>query len=88
MHVHSQMVITNKLSIELLVTQLLINEMLFSSPSCRANGHYVALKEIRLNSEEGTPFTAIREGIMKFGNQQLLQSFNSLSFFSCLSLLQ
>jgi len=26
------------------------------------NGHYVALKEIRLNSEEGTPFTAIREG--------------------------
>jgi hypothetical protein len=24
----------------------------------------VALKEIRLNSEEGTPFTAIREGIV------------------------
>ena len=26
------------------------------------NGQLVALKEIRLNSEEGTPFTAIREG--------------------------
>lgn len=26
------------------------------------NGHKVALKEIRLNAEEGTPFTAIREG--------------------------
>ena len=27
------------------------------------NGQLVALKEIRLNSEEGTPFTAIREGV-------------------------
>lgn len=27
------------------------------------NGQLVALKEIRLNSEEGTPFTAIREGM-------------------------
>lgn len=26
------------------------------------NGRLVALKEIRLNAEEGTPFTAIREG--------------------------
>ncbi len=26
------------------------------------NGQVVALKEIRLNAEEGTPFTAIREG--------------------------
>ena len=26
------------------------------------NGQLVALKEIRLNAEEGTPFTAIREG--------------------------
>ncbi len=26
------------------------------------NGMSVALKEIRLNAEEGTPFTAIREG--------------------------
>lgn len=30
------------------------------------NGQLVALKEIRLNSEEGTPFTAIREGIVIF----------------------
>ena len=28
------------------------------------NGQLVALKEIRLNAEEGTPFTAIREGRM------------------------
>ena len=27
-----------------------------------ANGQLVALKEIRLNAEEGAPFTAIREG--------------------------
>lgn len=27
------------------------------------NGQLVALKEIRLNAEEGTPFTAIREGM-------------------------
>ena len=27
------------------------------------NGRLVALKEIRLNAEEGTPFTAIREGM-------------------------
>ncbi len=27
------------------------------------NGQLVAMKEIRLNSEEGTPFTAIREGV-------------------------
>ncbi|XP_019860935.1 PREDICTED: cyclin-dependent kinase 14-like [Amphimedon queenslandica] len=32
-----------------------------------ANGHYVALKEIRLNSEEGTPFTAIREASLLKG---------------------
>ena len=32
--------------------------------SChRHTGQMVALKEIRLNSEEGTPFTAIREGM-------------------------
>ena len=29
------------------------------------NGRLVALKEIRLNAEEGTPFTAIREGKIK-----------------------
>ena len=29
------------------------------------NGRLVALKEIRLNAEEGTPFTAIREGEIK-----------------------
>ena len=29
---------------------------------CRVTGNIVALKEIRLNSAEGTPFTAIREG--------------------------
>jgi len=28
----------------------------------RVTGSVVALKEIRLNSAEGTPFTAIREG--------------------------
>ena len=28
----------------------------------RITNQIVALKEIRLNSEEGTPFTAIREG--------------------------
>ena len=27
------------------------------------NGQPVAMKEIRLNTEEGTPFTAIREGL-------------------------
>ncbi|XP_041346667.1 LOW QUALITY PROTEIN: cyclin-dependent kinase 14-like [Gigantopelta aegis] len=32
-----------------------------------ANGHFVALKEIRLNSEEGTPFTAIREASLLKG---------------------
>ena len=30
--------------------------------TCSVMGCVVALKEIRLNSEEGTPFTAIREG--------------------------
>ena len=30
----------------------------------RYTGQIVALKEIRLNSEEGTPFTAIREGML------------------------
>jgi hypothetical protein len=30
--------------------------------SCRVNGKLVALKVIRLQEEEGTPFTAIREG--------------------------
>jgi len=30
--------------------------------SCSANRKIVALKEIRLQEEEGTPFTAIREG--------------------------
>ena len=29
------------------------------------NGRLVALKEIRLNAEEGTPFTAIREGAIQ-----------------------
>ena len=29
------------------------------------NGMSVALKEIRLNAEEGTPFTAIREGMIQ-----------------------
>ena len=29
---------------------------------CRLTGKKVALKEIRLQPEEGTPFTAIREG--------------------------
>lgn len=28
----------------------------------RINGQLVALKEIRMNTEEGVPFTAIREG--------------------------
>ena len=28
----------------------------------RVNNFYVALKEIRLQEEEGAPFTAIREG--------------------------
>ena len=31
------------------------------------NGKQVALKEIRLNAEEGTPFTAIREGVWVLG---------------------
>lgn len=30
--------------------------------TCRLTNRTVALKEIRLQSEEGTPFTAIREG--------------------------
>ena len=30
------------------------------------NGRPVALKEIRLNAEEGTPFTAIREGMYMY----------------------
>ena len=34
--------------------------------TCRVTGNIVALKEIRLNSAEGTPFTAIREGNMKY----------------------
>lgn len=35
---------------------------LCSLVSCRVNGKLVALKVIRLQEEEGTPFTAIREG--------------------------
>ena len=33
------------------------------------NGQLVAMKEIRLNAEEGTPFTAIREGEGVFINK-------------------
>lgn len=36
--------------------------LIFSVVSSRVNGKLVALKVIRLQEEEGTPFTAIREG--------------------------
>lgn len=36
--------------------------LIFSFVSSRVNGKLVALKVIRLQEEEGTPFTAIREG--------------------------
>lgn len=45
------------------------NFVFFISPSSplsfpfRVNGKLVALKVIRLQEEEGTPFTAIREGM-------------------------
>lgn len=49
--------------------------LIFSFISCRVNGKLVALKVIRLQEEEGTPFTAIREG----------GQFYWLPLFSCLS---
>lgn len=41
------------------------SKFLFPLPSFpfRVNGKLVALKVIRLQEEEGTPFTAIREGM-------------------------
>ena len=38
-----------------------------------ANNKIVALKEIRLQEEEGAPFTAIREGVNVSFQMQLLQ---------------
>ena len=38
--------------------------LLIMFPSFRINNVFVALKEIRLQEEEGIPFTAIREGNM------------------------
>ena len=38
-----------------------------------ANNKIVALKEIRLQEEEGAPFTAIREGVNLSFQMQLLQ---------------
>ena len=40
-----------------IVTVLILLDCIHSAMGC-----VVALKEIRLNPEEGTPFTAIREG--------------------------
>lgn len=39
----------------------------------RVNGKLVALKVIRLQEEEGTPFTAIREGKKFRGAETLLR---------------
>ena len=46
--------------IELLYKEFIIIVVCYFNP--RVTGNVVALKEIRLNSAEGTPFTAIREG--------------------------
>lgn len=52
--------ITNHYLSELLFSlNLVLFFLLFTS---RVNGKLVALKVIRLQEEEGTPFTAIREG--------------------------
>jgi hypothetical protein len=34
----------------------------------------VALKEIRLQEEEGTPFTAIRYNILRFGSRRKIKN--------------